>query len=276
MKYPAPFPGEDEEEKPGDTYEGAFQHGKRCGKAAPAAQQPVQPSSPCSPEARATHSSHCYLPAVQGKYTWGVSGAVYEGQYLDNKKQGKGRMTYPDKSVYEGDWVADLHEGTGRYVYGNGDLYHGSFKAGKRHGTGTYHYQHEGCQIVGEWEEGGVTRGHWVHRDGSMFQGSFKAGLQPVGGWGDAQSVCPAAHPLHFLSCPAALTCLCVQHEGVYFFSTSHLLQRGSLQPNSTQPGAPLTWHVASSPIMQCTNEASASPSAHVAYTLARAGLSEL
>ncbi|KAL6746547.1 radial spoke protein 10 [Haematococcus lacustris] len=185
MKYPAPVPGEDEEEKPGDTYEGAFQHGKRCGK---------------------------------GKYTWGVSGAVYEGQYLDNKKQGKGRMTYPDKSVYEGDWVADLHEGTGRFVYGNGDLYHGSFKAGKRHGTGTYHYQHEGCQIVGEWEEGGVTSGHWVHRDGSMFQGSFKAGLQP--------------------------------HEGVYFFSTSHLLQRGSLQPNSTQPGAPLTWHVASSPIV--------------------------
>ncbi|GFH25674.1 uncharacterized protein HaLaN_23676, partial [Haematococcus lacustris] len=83
---------------------------------------------------------------------------------------------------------------------------------------GTYHYQHEGCQIVGEWEEGGVTSGHWVHRDGSMFQGSFKAGLQP--------------------------------HEGVYFFSTSHLLQRGSLQPNSTQPGAPLTWHVASSPIV--------------------------
>ncbi|KAJ9529621.1 hypothetical protein QJQ45_014395 [Haematococcus lacustris] len=158
------------------------------------------------------------LPHGQGKYTWGVSGAVYEGQYLDNKKQGKGRMTYPDKSVYEGDWVADLHEGTGRYVYGNGDLYHGSFKAGKRHGTGTYHYQHEGCQIVGEWEEGGVTSGHWVHRDGSMFQGSFKAGLQP--------------------------------HEGVYFFSTSHLLQRGSLQPNSTQPGAPLTWHVASSPIV--------------------------
>lgn len=38
----------------------------------------------------------------QGKYTWGASGAVYEGEYCDNRRQGLGMMTFPDKSRYEG------------------------------------------------------------------------------------------------------------------------------------------------------------------------------
>jgi radial spoke head protein 1 len=38
----------------------------------------------------------------QGKYTWGAAGAVYEGEYVDNRRQGLGSMTFPDKSKYEG------------------------------------------------------------------------------------------------------------------------------------------------------------------------------
>lgn len=68
MKYPPPPTGEDEEEKPGDTFEGEMAHGKRQGV---------------------------------GKYTWS-NGAVYEGPYEENKKHGQGKMTFPDKSVYEG------------------------------------------------------------------------------------------------------------------------------------------------------------------------------
>ena len=72
MKYVPPPAGEDEEEKPGDTFEGHMEAGKREG---------------------------------HGKYTWS-SGAVYEGTYADNKKGGKGRLTMPDKSVYEGAFAA--------------------------------------------------------------------------------------------------------------------------------------------------------------------------
>ncbi len=68
MKYPPPPAGEDEEEKPGDMYEGSMVAGKREG---------------------------------QGKYTWS-NGAVYEGTYVDNKKQGKGKLMLPDKSVFDG------------------------------------------------------------------------------------------------------------------------------------------------------------------------------
>jgi hypothetical protein len=39
--------------------------------------------------------------ASAGKYTWS-NGAVYDGEYVDNMKQGQGIMTFPDKSKYEG------------------------------------------------------------------------------------------------------------------------------------------------------------------------------
>ncbi len=71
MKYPPPPAGEDEEEKPGDTYEGEMNAGKREG---------------------------------QGVYTWS-NGTVYEGAYQNNSKRGQGKLTMPDKSVYTGQSV---------------------------------------------------------------------------------------------------------------------------------------------------------------------------
>ncbi len=60
---------DDEEEKPGDKFEGTMEHGVREGK---------------------------------GTYTWS-NGAVFSGDYVDNKKQGKGRFAFPDKGVYDGE-----------------------------------------------------------------------------------------------------------------------------------------------------------------------------
>mmetsp|Transcript_12319 Transcript_12319/g.26598 ORF Transcript_12319/g.26598 Transcript_12319/m.26598 type:complete len:225 (-) Transcript_12319:778-1452(-) len=147
MKYPPPPVEEDEDEKPGDMYEGPMENGKRQGK---------------------------------GKYTWS-NGTIYEGDYVDNKKHGRGKFTFPDKSTYEGEFVEDRIEGQGTYVYSNGDIYQGQFLAGKRHGKGMYHYNEVSCQMVGEWADGGFTHGRWVYKDGSMFYGDFK-GMQPAQG----------------------------------------------------------------------------------------------
>ena len=42
-----------------------------------------------------------------GTYTWkaaeeGHSGGKYEGEYKNNKKDGKGKMTFPDTGCYDG------------------------------------------------------------------------------------------------------------------------------------------------------------------------------
>lgn len=148
MKYPPPPVGEDEDEKPGDTYEGEMRSGRLHG---------------------------------QGLYTWS-NGTVYEGNYANSCKEGKGKLTMPDKSVYEGDFVSNKMEGTGLYTFANGDLYQGEFQNGKRSGTGTYHYASVGCQLVGEWSEGLFTSGRWILKDGSIFTGNFDKALTPLEG----------------------------------------------------------------------------------------------
>jgi hypothetical protein len=69
LTYPPAPVGEDEEEKPGDRFEGCMVHGKRQGP---------------------------------GKYTWGALGSWFEGEYADNVKQGQGVLVAPDKGRYEG------------------------------------------------------------------------------------------------------------------------------------------------------------------------------
>lgn len=48
----------------------------------------------------------------KGIYTW-KTGAVYEGYWKNNKRNGKGRMTNPDGKVYEGDFVENVKQGYG-------------------------------------------------------------------------------------------------------------------------------------------------------------------
>jgi hypothetical protein len=40
-------------------------------------------------------------------YTY-ADGGVYEGDWVNSKAEGKGKLTLADGTVYEGDWVNDL------------------------------------------------------------------------------------------------------------------------------------------------------------------------
>ncbi len=40
--------------------------------------------------------------------------------------------------------------------------------------------QAAGCQLVGDWQEGGIMHGRWVYKDGSMFYGDFDKPMQPT------------------------------------------------------------------------------------------------
>lgn len=199
MKYPPPPAGEDEEEKPGDAFEGTMTEGKREGP---------------------------------GKYTWS-NGAVFEGNYTDNKKQGKGKMTFPDKSVYEGDYTDDQMEGNGTYTYSNGDIYRGQFKAGKRSGSGMYHFKFAGCQMVGDWLEGGFIYGRWIYKDGSMFFGEFDKPIMPTAKPPPStKKGKPVAKPA-----PAPHPTERAPSQGAYFFSGSSLVQKGSFKRLGTWRG---------------------------------------
>ena len=60
--------------------------------------------------------------------------AVYFGEIVNSKRQGKGVMRYLNTRVYEGEWEKDLRQGRGYERYENGNVYIGMFFKGKAHG----------------------------------------------------------------------------------------------------------------------------------------------
>ena len=79
----------------------------------------------------------------KGKMIW-KTGQVYEGEWSNNLKEGKGIETYTDGAKYEGNFKNSKFEGKGVLYYANGDRYEGDFKNNNRHGSGITYYQRDG------------------------------------------------------------------------------------------------------------------------------------
>jgi hypothetical protein len=86
-------------------------------------------------------------------------GDKYEGDWRDNKRCGHGTLWKlvsktgnKYKRVYTGDWDNDKMSGRGTYFYDNDDRYDGFWLAGKKHGQGRLIYSN-GEIYEGEWVE---------------------------------------------------------------------------------------------------------------------------
>lgn len=77
---------------------------------------------------------------------------VYEGQWKNNERNGRGKQLWKDGSVYEGYWKDNLAHGYGRLIHTDGDVYVGEWAHDKANGKGTYISQC-GAKYVGEWVE---------------------------------------------------------------------------------------------------------------------------
>lgn len=69
-----------------------------------------------------------------------ADGYKYEGEWLANKRHGRGRQEYRAhmKAVYTGEFVNGRESGSGRIDWENGDFYSGEFSNGLRHGVGEF------------------------------------------------------------------------------------------------------------------------------------------
>lgn len=54
-------------------------------------------------------------------------GCVYEGEYKDGVRHGEGKYTFEDGSVYQGYWLDNMMEGYGDYKFASGRVYEGEF-----------------------------------------------------------------------------------------------------------------------------------------------------
>ncbi len=86
------------------------------------------------------------------KLTRDEQGNVYIGyrNIKTGKKEGYGQAIYVTGARYEGMWVDGEYEGRGRYIHENGDCYAGTWKHGKADGFGTF-IGVDGMKYTGEW-----------------------------------------------------------------------------------------------------------------------------
>ncbi|KAJ8363842.1 hypothetical protein SKAU_G00126730 [Synaphobranchus kaupii] len=126
-----------------------------------------------------------------GTYKCAGKSVSYRGEWNHGKRHGKGTIYYNPEltSWYEGDWVNNIREGWGMRCYPSGNVYEGRWKNNARHGDGRMKWTELGQQYSGQWENG-LQHGQGTHTwflkrvSGSQYPlrneyiGEFVAGLR--------------------------------------------------------------------------------------------------
>ncbi len=102
---------------------------------------------------------------------------IYEGEYKNDKKNGKGKLFFKNlNDSYEGNFEDNDINGNGIYKWENGEIYKGNFLKGKMNGEGKY-----------TWPDGGCYKGNYINNikegngifkwsNGKIYEGPFKNG----------------------------------------------------------------------------------------------------
>ncbi|CRH01310.1 conserved Plasmodium protein, unknown function [Plasmodium relictum] len=129
-----------------------------------------------------------------------VNGDVYEGEFSNGKKEGKGKWTDKEGNSYDGYWKEDRKHGEGVYKTFDGLIFEGSFNNNKKEGKATittpektkYICTFENDEEVGEAEfffangdhalgfikDGNLDKnGRYEFKNGDIYVGNFKNGL---------------------------------------------------------------------------------------------------
>ena len=86
-------------------------------------------------------------------------GNSYKGQFLNDKYHGQGTYTYKLGDYYEGNFRMGMFDGFGIFYYksgdDNGDVYEGYWQSGREHGPGVYTFAN-GVTMEDDWVDGDV------------------------------------------------------------------------------------------------------------------------
>lgn len=89
---------------------------------------------------------------IQGLGEFNTQSYIYNGQWLDNKFSGYGRIVNKKFSLYEGQFLLGERHGLGIEIYNNSDLFIGEFRADKKNGMGVYFF-HKGGYYYGFFKD---------------------------------------------------------------------------------------------------------------------------
>lgn len=134
-------------------------------------------------------SGNCHdgTAAGQGVLSWFADGALlgrYEGEMLDGRLEGRGRLAYRLEDgfgVLVGDFEDGLPHGKVSLRYANGDRFRGVVQNGIDTGRGVY-VTAEGAKLNGSFRDG-IIEGEVVSEspDGEVFRGTFRNSERETG-----------------------------------------------------------------------------------------------
>ena len=110
------------------------------------------------------------------------NGDYYEGEFLNGKKEGKGKKIYANGNeykncnIYEGNWKNGKENGEGIFKFNNGNIYEGEFREGGIYGRGILTMKN-GEIFRGIFNNGLIYgKGVWSNNKGEKYTGFFMNG----------------------------------------------------------------------------------------------------
>jgi len=130
----------------------------------------------------------------RGKYTF-QSGEVYDGEWRDGDRNGYGKCRWANGNSYEGDWKGNMRTGRGKFFWADGSVYEGDYLNNNRHGSGRMTWKN-GDVYDGTWKDDnrdGKGSYHWGEGKwkGESYYGDWKNGARTGQGkyiWKDGSS----------------------------------------------------------------------------------------
>jgi hypothetical protein len=139
----------------------------------------------------------------------------------------QGTLRYFENCSYEGAFVRDEREGRGKMAYRTGNVYEGEWRGNERHGKGTMRWLDRGEEYTGDWANGnphGKGEHIWYKKRIHGSQVCMSTGR------------CMSAGALSYLK----MESLCSTQRGIDMWATLSAVQGKDKAPFST-PTAPCT-----------------------------------
>ena len=103
---------------------------------------------------------------------------LYKGDFLDNMRHGFGK-DFRKTSKYEGEFLFDKKCGKGEIILNMGDKYKGEFKDNKINGYGHYIWKNNKHEYIGYFEDGKFNgEGYYKWGENQYFKGNYIHGIK--------------------------------------------------------------------------------------------------
>ena len=103
-----------------------------------------------------------------------ANGEIYEGDFQDDNMHGHGKMVFAVGDIYEGEWIDGQCHGRGKMTLANGGVYEGDYKDDVMHGRGKF-TSAAGEVYEGDWENDTMHgHGKYTFASGNAYEGEYK------------------------------------------------------------------------------------------------------